>query len=240
MVSKIRMRTGRIEIDFEGSEEFLKKELPKLISSVSRLPKDMPAIETTAKKTAKRKAAARKRVVKKKEVPSKVRAKKAAKKAGRPKVRKAAKARVKTRKAVQIPSKAKAGKAAKTRFRAKKTSKPAPKKASKRRAKPAPKTAPKETAASLAAKLGCASGSDLIVAAAAFLAFNKKKDKFNRRQLLNEMKVAEPFYKKNYSRNLSAYIKSLLKSEKLVSPSKNSFGLNPSFRAELEAKLAAG
>ena len=37
MESKIRIKMGAIEVEFEGSEQFLKKELPDLIKTVSEL-----------------------------------------------------------------------------------------------------------------------------------------------------------------------------------------------------------
>jgi hypothetical protein len=37
MTSKIRIKMGAIEVEYEGSEEFLKKELQELLSAVSRL-----------------------------------------------------------------------------------------------------------------------------------------------------------------------------------------------------------
>jgi hypothetical protein len=44
MQSKIAIKVGSIEIDFEGSEEFLKQELPNLLKTVSDL---FPAQNTT-------------------------------------------------------------------------------------------------------------------------------------------------------------------------------------------------
>lgn len=38
MTSKIRIRLGEIEIEYEGDESFLTKELPKLLAVVSELP----------------------------------------------------------------------------------------------------------------------------------------------------------------------------------------------------------
>lgn len=37
MTSKFRIKLGQIELDFEGNEEFLKKELPELLAAVSKL-----------------------------------------------------------------------------------------------------------------------------------------------------------------------------------------------------------
>lgn len=40
MTSKIRIKMGPLEVDYEGSEEFLKQELPQLLSSLSTLYRD--------------------------------------------------------------------------------------------------------------------------------------------------------------------------------------------------------
>lgn len=37
MSSKIRIKIGEIEVEYEGTEEFLKKELPELLKTVSEL-----------------------------------------------------------------------------------------------------------------------------------------------------------------------------------------------------------
>lgn len=37
MTSKIRIKMGAIEVEYEGSEQFLKEELPELLSAVSKL-----------------------------------------------------------------------------------------------------------------------------------------------------------------------------------------------------------
>jgi hypothetical protein len=37
MNSKIKIKLGPIEVEYEGSEEFLKKELPELLTAISRL-----------------------------------------------------------------------------------------------------------------------------------------------------------------------------------------------------------
>jgi hypothetical protein len=35
MTSKIRIKLGAIEVEYEGSEQFLKEELPQLLTAVS-------------------------------------------------------------------------------------------------------------------------------------------------------------------------------------------------------------
>lgn len=40
MTSKIRIKMGPIEVEYEGSENFLKEELPELLGTVSNLYKE--------------------------------------------------------------------------------------------------------------------------------------------------------------------------------------------------------
>lgn len=40
MTSKIKIKLGLVEVEYEGSEEFLKKELPDLLSAISKLYKE--------------------------------------------------------------------------------------------------------------------------------------------------------------------------------------------------------
>ena len=40
MSTKVKIKIGSVEVDFEGSEEFLKSELMKLVTSVSELSKE--------------------------------------------------------------------------------------------------------------------------------------------------------------------------------------------------------
>lgn len=47
--SKFRIKLGAIEVEYEGSDEFLKKELPDLLAAVSSLHKEVGAEVTTSK-----------------------------------------------------------------------------------------------------------------------------------------------------------------------------------------------
>ncbi len=44
MTSKIKIRIGQIEIEYEGSEEFLKEELPDLLQAVTKLHKEAGSV----------------------------------------------------------------------------------------------------------------------------------------------------------------------------------------------------
>lgn len=162
MSTKLRIRIGEVEIDYEGTEEFLKEELPQLLKTAMELHKAAGSPQGGGKE-------------KKQDSGT----------AGA---------------AGEVPS---------------------------------------LTTASIAGKLGCKSGSDLLQAAAAHLALVKKVEPFSRQQLLAEMREATSYYRKNYSANLSKYIKTaLLKDGVLSETAENSFALKAATRTDLEKKLA--
>lgn len=99
---------------------------------------------------------------------------------------------------------------------------------------------PALTTASIAAKLGAKSGTDLLLAAAGHLSFVAKTEPFSRQQLLKAMKSATAYYKKTYSANLSSYIKTALSEQVLSESATNSFALGAKERSNLEKKLAHG
>lgn len=160
MSSKLRIRIGEVEIDYEGTEEFLKQELPQLLKTAMELHK---AAGSSAGADAKRHTDHR---------------------------------------------------------------------------KDAAKDVPTLTTGSIAAKIDAKSGSDLLLAAAGHLVLVKKTEPFTRAQLLSEMKGATAYYNKNYSTNLSGYLKTALKDGPLSETSKNSFTLTAAARKDLETRLA--
>lgn len=157
MESKIKIKLGPIEVEYEGSESFLKQELPALIKTVTELSKSagvtLGNIETDHDK-----------------------------------------------------SKPDAGRL-------------------------------QLSTTSIATKMSCSSGADLVLAAAAHLTLAKKMEVFSRKQLLDDMKTASGFYKSTHRDNLSTYLKSLLK-DKLNERSAGQYSLSASARKELESKLA--
>jgi len=95
------------------------------------------------------------------------------------------------------------------------------------------------TTNSIAAQLGAKSGSDLLLAGAAHLALVKKQEPFTRQQLLTEMKSATSYFNKNYTTNLSSYLKTAIQKDgPLSETAKNSYALTAAARANLEKKLA--
>jgi hypothetical protein len=156
MESKVRIKLGPIEIDYEGSEEFLKTELPNLIKSISELHKT---------------------------------------------------ARIPFEEPVQLETGGGQGK-----FQL--------------------------TTGSIAAKLACSSGPDLILAAAAHFTISEGKSTFTRQQLLEELRTASHYYKSSYSANLSKYLNGLAKTGKINEPTNGTFALSANTRDELEGRLA--
>jgi len=90
----------------------------------------------------------------------------------------------------------------------------------------------------IAQRIGVKSGSDLVVAAAAYLTFVKGESTFPRRAILEAMKEASHHYKKSYGKNLSGYLKRLVKNGVLLQKSSGSYSISEKNRKELEVKIA--
>ena len=157
MTSKIKIKMGAIEIEYEGSEEFLKVELPELLKAVSDLYKSSGASLEEQDGIASTPAAT---------------------------------------KGIQ------------------------------------------GTTATIAAKLGGGSGPDLLMCAAARLTFVLHKEKFHRKELLEEIKSASNYYNTNYAKNLTNLLGNLVKSGKLMEPSKDSYSLSADSLKNIGAQLA--
>ena len=158
MESKIRIKLGPIEVDYEGSEAFLKQELPSLIKTVTELSLSWSRVEDENDQ-------------------------------GEGDKRKGGKT-------LQLSTN------------------------------------------SIAAKLPCSSGPDLILAAATHLTLVKGQDVFTRKQLLDEMKTASGYYKATYRDNLSSYLKTLLKADSLTESSPGRFSLGAKTRGDMRGRLA--
>lgn len=155
MESKVHVRLGDIEVDCEGSEEFLRQEFPKILEAVTKLREISPG-------------------------------------SGDP------------------PPPHDDPSATKKKF----------------------------TTATAAASFGCSSGSDLVTAAAAKLTVCDGLEEFSRDDLHTEMKKATGYYKSTYTSNLSGYLNSLVKSQKLLEVSTGKYAVPSNLKAEWVAKLA--
>ena len=76
-----------------------------------------------------------------------------------------------------------------------------------------------------AVKMSAKSGSDLVMAAAAYLHHTKGSEDFRRSDLLNAMKGAKAFYKTSYGSNLSKSLEMLTKSGRLQNPGSETYAL---------------
>jgi hypothetical protein len=89
----------------------------------------------------------------------------------------------------------------------------------------------------IAAKLNCTSGPDLVTAAAAFLKFVKKKNTFSRKDIADTQKDAVGYYKANYLSNLTATLVGLVKGDVLTQTSDNAYSLQVKKENELKGLL---
>ena len=202
MATRIRVRKGDTEVEYEGSEQFLKTELASLLEAASTFPAGSgsraraaagaaPPAGASSKKTAGRKRTA----------------------AGTPPARTAG---AKTRAA--------AGSAG-----------PAGGSASGGPGTSAPAASP---TADIARRIGCKHGTDLVLAASAQLNLGAGQRSFSRAALLGEMKTAQEYYEPVYGKNLSRYLRNLIKERQLNEPRPGSYALTATARREIGKILA--
>lgn len=91
---------------------------------------------------------------------------------------------------------------------------------------------------SIASKLAVKSASELALAAAARLQIYAEKPKFDRHELLSEMKSATSHFKASMVKNLSATLKILVGSGKCNQITQNSYSLSSAARSEIKSRLA--
>jgi hypothetical protein len=88
-----------------------------------------------------------------------------------------------------------------------------------------------------AAKLKVKTGTELIIATCAYLAFEHGKNSFSRKEILDGMQSATSYYQFNYSKNLSRYFQQLVRSGDLVVTSSKHFALSATRKKPLEQAL---
>ena len=196
MATRIRVRKGDTEVEYEGSEQFLKNELSSLLRAASTFPAGSG-----------------------RQAPS------PAPRGARP--GRAAGARASRRKG------------AGTRITAARAVQEAP--AGKGQEVPAGRgaDAPPGSTAGIAARIGCSHGTHLVLAAAAQLNLRAGRKSFSRAELLAAMKTAAQYYKPVYGKNLSRYLKSLIKERQLNQPRPGIYALTAPARREMQKILAA-
>jgi hypothetical protein len=93
------------------------------------------------------------------------------------------------------------------------------------------------TTENIAMKLGAKSGPELVLAAAARLAFVVGKTTFTRDNLHDEIKTATGFYNEGHRKNLTGSLRSLVKDDKLNEITAGNYALSTTAKPELEAKI---
>ncbi len=214
MVTRIRVRKGDTEVEYEGSEQFLRTELSSLLQAASTFPvgsgsQAQPAAPGAApdKKTSGRKSSDRKSS--------------GGKSSGG--------------KAPAAPASDSAASDSAASDSAASDSAASDSAASASRETKAP-AAP--TTADIARKIGCKHGTDLVLAASAQLTLCAGQKSFSRAALLAEMKAAARYYNPVHGKNLSRYLKNLIKDRQMNQPRPNVFGLTAAARREIEKILA--
>ena len=187
MATRIRVRKGDTEVEYEGSEQFLKNELSSLLQAASTFPSGSGRQAPPAPGGAKPGRAAGARTSR----------------------RKGARARTPAVAAVQESP---AGRGA---------------------------DAPPGSAADIAARIGCSHGTHLVLAASAQLNLRAGRKSFSRAELLAAMKTAAQYYKPVYGKNLSRYLKNLIKERQLNQPRPGIYALTAAARREMQKILAA-
>lgn len=93
------------------------------------------------------------------------------------------------------------------------------------------------TTENIGAKLGVNSGGELILAAAARLAFVQGKATFTRDELHDEIKTAKSYYNASHRKNLSKTLHKLVRDSKLNETTPGNYAFTPNVRGEIQAKL---
>ena len=208
MATRIQVRRGDTEVEYEGSEQFLKTELASLLQAASTFPagsgrQSRPAAVSAASpgKASSSGASAGTRS------------------AGRTAARKSSATRTSGRK-IAAPARS------------------ADPPAGPASAGPDTKT-PASPTADIAGKIGCNHGTDLVLAASAQLSLGAGQKSFSRAALLGEMKTAGAYYKPVYGKNLSRYLRNLVKERQLNEPRPGNYALSAPARREI-GKILAG
>ena len=209
MATRIRVRKGDTEVEYEGSEQFLKTELASLLEAASTF----PAGSADRARPAADAAPVGKAPSRPGKAPSRKTGGGKSPATGTPPERTAgAKAR------------AAAGSAGRAGGNASDSS-----------GAGAPAASP---TADIARKIGCKHGTDLVLAASAQLNLGAGQRSFSRAALLGEMKTARDYYQPVYGKNLSRYLRNLIKERQLNEPRPGSYALTAAARREMGKILA--
>ena len=202
MATRIRVRKGDTEVEYEGSEQFLKTELASLLQAASTFPAGSGA------------------------------------KSGPPPAGPVSQRRASSREASGGKSSARAASGGKTDSKTPAAARSAGPAEDKGSAGPDTKTPAASPTAAIAAKIGCKHGTDLVLAASAQLSLGAGQGSFSRAVLLGEMKTADQYYQPVYGKNLSRYLRNLIKERQLKEPRPGHYALTAPARREIGKILA--
>ena len=90
----------------------------------------------------------------------------------------------------------------------------------------------------IAQKIDAKTGPDLLKAAAASLTLVKNKPKFTRKELTTEMKLAGAYWKSSYTKNLGAYLKTLVRGGEFLQQGEKEYALSATAKSDIRAKLS--
>ena len=93
---------------------------------------------------------------------------------------------------------------------------------------------PKHSTNTIAKLMNVTTGPDLILAAVAKVILVDGNDVASRREITAEMKAASSYYKKTYLNNLSAYLDTLTKADRVRLVSQDTYGLPAKERERIE------
>ena len=91
---------------------------------------------------------------------------------------------------------------------------------------------------SIASKLGGSSSAELAIAAAAYLQIVEQKSSFSRNELIDQMKSATYYYKKNMVGNLSSTLTRLINNNKFNEIAKGRYSLSAETKRDIGVTLA--
>jgi hypothetical protein len=89
----------------------------------------------------------------------------------------------------------------------------------------------------VASKLGCRKGTDLVLAAATYLAMGANKPSFTRSEINDQIKSASTYYKSTYTDNLTSYLNTLVKDNKLLHVSGSTYSLHADVLTDMRTRL---
>lgn len=94
------------------------------------------------------------------------------------------------------------------------------------------------TTDTIATILKAEKGADLVMSAAARLHFAMAKLQFTRQEIIDEMRTAPGYFKESYVANLSNYLNTLTKADRLRLTGTDTYSISVKEKAALEAKIA--